>query len=65
MKMINKKIKAFTLVELIVVVAIIGILALIVSPSIAKFISNGKNSSVNQNAKLVYRALQDRVNRLL
>ncbi len=64
MKILNKKIKAFTLVELIVVVAIIGILALIVSPSIAKSITDGKNNSVNQNAKLMYRALQDRVNKI-
>ncbi|MBQ8978613.1 MAG: prepilin-type N-terminal cleavage/methylation domain-containing protein [Oscillospiraceae bacterium] len=49
-----KKVKAFTLVEVIIVIVIIGILAVILVPTLISYISKSKLATANTNAKLAF-----------
>lgn len=56
--------KGFTLIEMIVVIAIIGILAAVLVPSMAGYLSTAKESRKEANAKAVYTAAQAAVTSL-
>lgn len=54
----NKKLKGFTLTELIVVIAIIGVLIAVLVPSYMSWITHSKVREQNNNAKVIFNAAQ-------
>ena len=57
MKNSNKK--GFTLVELVVVIAIIGVLAAILVPSMMGYVKKSRLKTANGNAKTAYNAIAE------
>ena len=53
-----KKVKGFTLIELMIVVAIIGILAAIAIPNFLRFQARAKQSEAKQNLGAIFTAYQ-------
>ena len=52
--MIQSKRKAFTIVELVIVIAVIAVLAAVLVPTFASVINNAEESNAMQEAKNAY-----------
>ncbi|MGN0632955.1 MAG: prepilin-type N-terminal cleavage/methylation domain-containing protein [Oscillospiraceae bacterium] len=55
----KKSQKGFTLVELVVVIAIIGVLAAILVPSMLNYVKKSRLKTANSNAKTAYNAVAE------
>lgn len=61
----NSRVKGFTLTEMVVVLAIIGILLGILMPSMMAYYRNSRVKAANSDAKMVYNAVQTEVMRYM
>ena len=61
----KKKLKGFTLIELIVVIAIIGVLAAILVPSMIGYLRQARAARMNANARSAFSAAQAAISNAL
>lgn len=61
----DSRLKGFTLIELIIVMAIIAILAGILAPTMSTYYRKSRIKSANSNAKMVYNAAQTAVQKYI
>jgi len=57
LKKFKKHKRGFTLVELVVVIAILGVLALLIVPNVAKRVSDAEKSVDTANLKMIQKAI--------
>lgn len=65
MKRKNNRVKGFTLIELIIVIAIIAVLAGILAPTMSTYYMKSRIKAANSNAKMVYNAAQTAVQKYI
>ena len=65
MNVTKKRVKGFTLIELIVVIAIIGVLLGVIAPNLLSTYRKSRVNSANADAKMVYNAAQTEVMRFM
>ncbi|MDE5791937.1 MAG: prepilin-type N-terminal cleavage/methylation domain-containing protein [Oscillospiraceae bacterium] len=61
----NSRVKGFTLIELIIVIAIITVLAGILAPTMSTYYTKSRIKAANSNAKMVYNAAQTAVQKYI
>lgn len=61
----QRRVKGFTLMELIIVIAIIGVLLGILMPAMSTYFRRSRIQAANANAKMVYNAAQTAVQKMM
>jgi len=65
MKRLNRNVKGFTIVEMITVMAIIGVLLGVLAPTMSTYYWKSRVKSANADAKMIYNAVQTEVQRYI